>query len=127
MPLSLFPCNTVKMPFRFQNLYCGLLLKILLYLVPEEFAENFYKSGYAQFGIYLNPNYSEIMTTTLKVYASGKIFTFHSAGGFQMCNIYSQPTGHAGDIAYNSAQHRFQCYIGGATNAWGYELMSAGW
>ena len=88
---------------------------------------NFYKAGRAQFGIYLNPSYSEIMTTTLKVYASGKIFTFHTAGGFQMCNIYSQPTGHAGDIAYNSSKHRFQCYIGGSTNAWGYELMSAGW
>lgn len=66
-------------------------------------------------------------TSPLDIMAGGKHFNFYDTGGFQMCNVASEPTGHAGDIAYNSTQHRFQMYVGGGTNAWGYELMSTGW
>ena len=59
--------------------------------------------------------------------SGGYDYKFWRHGGFQMANIANEPTGHAGDIAYNSTQHRFQMYVGGGTNAWGYEMMTAGW
>ena len=60
----------------------------------------FYKSGYAQFGIYLQPSFSEIMTTILKIYASGKIFTFYDTGKLRFPTLSSAPSSPAaGDVA----------------------------
>jgi len=90
----------------------------------------FAKAGLASFSIYMNAAYSEILTTNLKIYASGNIFTFYSGGTFQLVNLSSAPTGHAGDLTYDTdggVNPKFHGYIGSPDNAWGYWNLSAGW
>jgi hypothetical protein len=89
-----------------------------------------YKSGYADLDIILASTFLTLRTTSgILQLGAGATYgiALYSTGTLQMHNVSSAPTGHSGDIAYNSTQHRFQMYVGGGTNAWGYELMSMGW
>lgn len=58
---------------------------------------------------------------------SGKDFKFYGAGTFGLPPLTSEPNGHAGDLAYNSTDDRFQGFIGGVHNEWGYWLLTSGW
>ena len=85
----------------------------------------FYKSGYAQFTISLGTYVSIVSNTSLYITAGTKYFYFCDGGTLQLPNLSSAPTGHAGDLTYNSANARFAGYIGG--EGWGHWLLTSGW
>lgn len=54
-------------------------------------------------------------------------FGFYTGGTFHIPSIALEPTGHEADLSYNGTLQRFQGYIGGEENAWGYWLLNTGW
>jgi len=57
-------------------------------------------------------------------------FIFYPTGTLQLCNLSSAPTGHAGDLTYDTdggVNPKFHGYVGSPDNAWGYWNLSTGW
>ncbi len=59
--------------------------------------------------------------------ATHRWFGFYPGGSFHIPSIALEPTGHEADLSYNGTEQRFQGFIGGAENAWGYWLLNSGW
>jgi len=85
----------------------------------------FAKAGLASFSIYMNPAYSEIITTTLKIYASEKISAFYSSGQLQLPTLADAPVSnnYNGEIAVPTIgllhnYHHSAWYLVNTTEGW---------